>query len=82
MEYIGNRISIKRSEKGISIVIISLKEKTKNILLTIYLFLWSISGIIVFSQYLVAPDPNTKLAMLVWMAFWAYFEYKIFKAYM
>ncbi len=82
MVYIGKRISIKSSENEISIVIISLKEKTKNILLTIYLFLWSISGIIVFSQYLTVSDPNTKLAMLLWMAFWAYFEYKIFKAYM
>lgn len=82
MEYIGKRISIKRKENEISIVIISLKEKAKNILLTIYLALWSLSGIIVFSQYLVIPDPNTRLALLVWMAFWAYFEYKIFKAYM
>ena len=69
MVYIGKRISIKSSENEISIVIISLKEKTKNILLTIYLFLWSISGIIVFSQYLTVSDPNTKLAMLLWMAF-------------
>ncbi len=82
MEYIGKRISIKRKENEISIVIISLKEKAKNILLTIYLALWSLSGIIVFSQYLLIPDRDTKLALLVWMAFWAYFEYKIFKAYM
>jgi hypothetical protein len=82
MEFIGERISIKRIENEVSIVIISLKEKTKNILLTIYLALWSLSGIIVFSQYLVIPDPNTRLALLVWMAFWAYFEFKIFKAYM
>jgi hypothetical protein len=82
MEYIGKRISIKRKENEISIVIVSLKEKAKNILLTIYLALWSLSGIIVFSQYLLIPDRDTKLALLVWMAFWAYFEYKIFKAYM
>ena len=82
MDYIGNRISIKRSETEVSIVIISLKEKTKNILLTIYLVVWSLSGIIVFSQYLVIPDPNTKIALLVWLGFWAYFEYKIFKAFM
>ena len=82
MDYIGKRISIKRKENEISIVIISLKEKAKNILLTIYLALWSLSGIIVFSQYLVIPNANTRLALLVWLAFWAYFEYKIFKAYM
>ena len=82
MEYIGKRISIKRYENEVSIVIISLKEKVKNILLTIYLALWSLSGIIVFSQYLVISDPNTKAALLVWMGFWTYFEFKIFRAYM
>ncbi len=82
MEYIGNRISIKRKENEVSIVIISLKEKVKNILLTIYLVVWSLSGIIVFSQLLVIPDRNTKLAIFVWLAFWAYFEFKIFRAYM
>ncbi len=82
MEYIGKRISIKRKEDELSIVIISLKEKTKSILLTVYLILWSLSGIYVFSQYFNLIDPNTKVAVLVWMGFWAYFEYKIVKAYL
>lgn len=82
MDYIGNRISIKRSDNEVSIVIISLKEKMKNILLTIYLILWSLSGLIVFTQFLVIPDQNTKLALFVWLGFWAYFEFKIFRAYM
>ena len=82
MEYIGKRISIKRKENEVSIVIISLKEKTKNVLLTIYLVLWSLSGIVVFSQLLVMPDKNTQLALFVWLCFWAYFEVKIFRAFM
>ncbi len=82
MEYIGNRISIKRSDNEVSIVILSFREKIKNIMLSIYLVLWSLSGIIVFSQLLVIPDKNTKLALFVWLCFWAYFEFKISKAYM
>ncbi|MES2284454.1 MAG: hypothetical protein V4547_02115 [Bacteroidota bacterium] len=82
MEYIGKRISIKRTENELSIVILSLINKLKNRLLFLWFILWSISGIIVLSQYFIMPDPNTKTAIIVWMGFWAYFEYKIFHAYL
>lgn len=82
MEYIGKRISIKRKEDEISIVIVSSVDKTKNLLLFIWFFLWTLSGIIVLTQYFVLTDPDTKAAIIAWMGFWAYFEYKIFKAFM
>lgn len=82
MEYIGKRISIKRTENELSIVILSLVNKLKNRFLFLWFILWSISGLIVLSQYFIMPDPNTKTAIIVWMGFWAYFEYKIFHAYL
>lgn len=82
MEYIGKRISIKRTENELSIVILSLVNKLKNKLLFLWFILWSISGIIVLSQYFIMPYPNTKTAIIVWMGFWVYFEYKIFLAYL
>lgn len=82
MEYIGKRISIKRTEGELSIVILSLINKLKNRFLFIWFVLWSISGLIVLSQYFIMQDPNTKTAIIVWMGFWAYFEYKIFHAYL
>jgi len=82
MEYIGKRISMRRSENELSIVILSSVDKLKNRLLILWLLLWSISGLIVLSQYFVMPDPDTKTAIIVWMGFWAYFEYKIFQAYL
>jgi hypothetical protein len=82
MEYIGKRISIKRSDKETSIVIISQSEKIKNILLFAWLFIWTVSGIIVFAQYFIIPDPNTKVMLIVWLGFWIYFEFRIFKAFM
>ena len=81
MEYIGKRISIKRKEDEVSIVILSSVDKIKNILLFVWFFLWTLSGIIVTTQYFLLIDPNTKTALIVWMGFWAYFEYKIFKAF-
>ncbi|MCC6838279.1 MAG: hypothetical protein IT234_07060 [Bacteroidia bacterium] len=83
MEYIGKRISIKKKENHEwSIVIISTTEKVKNILLFAWLFAWSVSGVIVFTQYFTVPDPDTRVAIMVWMGFWAYFEYKIVKAFL
>ncbi|MCE9539899.1 MAG: hypothetical protein K8R85_11875 [Bacteroidetes bacterium] len=82
MEYIGKRISIKRTESELSIVILSLINKLKSRFLFLWFILWSISGIIVLSQYFIMHDPNTKTAIIVWMGFWAYFEYKIFHAYL
>ncbi|MCW3101624.1 MAG: hypothetical protein JWO09_64 [Bacteroidetes bacterium] len=82
MEYIGKRISIKRGDNETSIVIVSQSEKVKNILLFSWFFIWTVSGIVVMAQYFMIPDPNTKVMLMVWMAFWAYFEYRIFKAFM
>src|SRR4051812_41189623 len=81
MEYIGKRISVKRTDDEVSIVILSSVDKKKNMLLFVWFLLWTISGIIVMSQFFLVKDENTRAAMLVWMAFWAYFEYKIFKVY-
>jgi hypothetical protein len=81
MEYIGKRISIQRKENELSIVILSFQEKAKNIVLFAWLSLWSLSGVIVLVQYFLLTDPDTKSAIIVWMGFWAYFEYKGVTAY-
>lgn len=82
MDYIGKRISIKKKEDEISIVILSTADKFKKNLLFIAFFLWSLSGMIVFLQYFYITDQQTRVALIVWLGFWAYFEYRIFKAYM
>lgn len=82
MEYIGKRISIMRRENELSIVVISLGDKVKNMYLFSWLFLWTLSGFIVLSQYFILSDPDSKTAIIVWMGFWAYFEYKIVNAYL
>lgn len=82
MEYIGERISIKRVENETSIVILSTVDKLKKKLLFVWFALWTVCGIIVFTQYFVMKDEQAKVAILVWLGFWAYFEYKTFKAVM
>lgn len=82
MEYIGKRISIKKSPTETSIVILSTADKTKKIMLFIWFILWTISGVVVLSQFFLIQDQNTKAALIGWLGFWAYFEYKTFKAVM
>ncbi len=82
MEYIGKRISILRKENELSIVVLSLMDKVKSRLLFVWFFLWSLSGLVILSQIFIMPDPNTKIAIIVWMGFWTYFEYKIFTSYL
>lgn len=82
MEYIGKRISIKRSPTETSIVILSTADKSKKWVLLIWFILWTISGIVVMGQFFLIPDQNTKAALIGWLGFWAYFEYKTFKAVM
>jgi hypothetical protein len=81
MDYIGKRTSILRKDKELSIVILSNNDKVKNRLLLAWLILWSVSALVVISQYFLQTDPNTKTTIIVWMGFWVYFEYKIFIAY-
>ncbi len=82
MEYIGKRISIKKKEQELSIVILSPPNKLKLTILFCWLFLWSVSGVIVFTQLFLGYDESTKVFLIVWLGFWAYFEYKIITAYM
>lgn len=82
MEYIGDRISIKQKENELSIVILSFSDKTKSRILLLWLILWSISGLIIITQYFSITDQNTKAGIIVWLGFWMYFEYIIAKAYL
>jgi hypothetical protein len=82
MDFIGKQISINRQESVLSIVILSVKEKAKNIALLAWLFLWSVCGVIVFTQYFITSDLNIKAVIIVWLGFWIYFEYKIVRAYL
>ncbi len=82
MTHIGKRVSLTRKEKELSIVIISLADDRKNTYLLIWFLLWTFSGMIVLWQYFKLTDLDTKTAVIVWMGFWVYFEYKIFNAYL
>ncbi len=82
MDFIGDQISITNSDKEWTIVILSLKDKIKSILLFAWLFVWSVCGVIMITQYFTTSNLDIKTVIIVWLGFWCYFEYKIAKAHM
>lgn len=79
---IGKRASLSVKDKVFSLVIVPTHEKAKTGLLFLWLFAWTISGIIVISSYPQIQEQNAKLMLIVWIAFWAYFEFKIIRVFM
>lgn len=82
MEYIGDRISVVKKEDEISIVILASIDKKKLNLLFFWLIAWTVCGLLVIGQSFSLTDESLKAYLIGWLAFWAYFEYKIGKAYL
>ncbi len=69
-----NRVQFSSDRKTLEII--PIKNSTKLKIVWIWLILWTLSGIVVFSQFFLPVPREEKLIYAVWMAFWAYFEYK------
>ena len=77
----NKRIQINQKENETVIEIAPINEASKATLLLVWLIVWTLCGIVVFSQFFSNLSKEEKLMMAVWMAFWAYFEYKISSVY-
>lgn len=71
---IMNRIQLSNDRKTLEIP--SIEDAGKLKILIVWFVLWTISGMVVFSQFFMPSTRDVKLMYAVWMAFWAYFEYK------
>ncbi len=77
----GKKIKFNRSPKSLEISIDhSIKKKELNVL-ALWLALWTISGIIIAVNLFMPYPKETRLAMVVFLAFWAYFEATVYNAY-
>ncbi len=79
---ISQRASFVQNENELSIVISSAPDKSKAKNIGIILCLWIVGGILIGINYFRIEDHNTKVFILVWLAFWAYFSYVIGKAFL
>jgi hypothetical protein len=82
MKVIGDRISILKKENLLSIVILPTADKKKLAFLFLWLLAWSVCGVIVFINYFKITLEDAKVFIIVYLAFWAYYEIKIIRAFL
>ncbi len=81
MQVIGDRISILKKEDVLSVVILPTSDKKKLGLLFLWLFAWTVCGLIVFVNYFQVTDRSSKLFLIIYLSFWSYFEFKIARTF-
>jgi hypothetical protein len=71
------RIQLNESPEQLELIISGSIPGNQFKLLSIWLFSWTAAGVFVLTQ-LPGPMPKEqRIFMIIWLAFWAYFEYKI-----
>jgi len=81
MKVISERISILKKDNLLSIVILPTTDKKKLALLFLWLMAWTVCGIIVLMNYFRITETNAKIFLIVYLSFWAYFEFNITRAF-
>lgn len=81
MKVISDRVSILEKDDVFSLVILPSRDAKKLWMIFGWLMAWTVCGFIVLANYPRMTDPNAKLFIIVYLSFWAYFEYKIIKVY-
>jgi hypothetical protein len=81
MRVISERVSILKKDDVLSIVILSTTDRKKVMIMLLWLIAWSVCGVIVFANYFKLHNQETKLFVIVYLSFWAYFEFKILRAF-
>lgn len=81
MKVISDRISILKKDNLVSIVILPTQDKRKLGILFLWLMAWSVCGILVFTNYFRQTNADAKLFIIIYLSFWAYFEFNIARAF-
>ena len=76
-----DRISIKKNDDALEIEIKALKDIKKQQLLLVWIALFSLCGLAIFSQFFYDYDKSSKVFFAVYLAFWFFFEFKVIYAY-
>jgi len=76
-----DRISINKENNNLVITIKAYFDDKKQKLLTIWIVLFSLCGLAIFSQFFENYDNGTKVFFGVYIAFWLFFEFKVIYAY-
>lgn len=77
----SERLKFIPSEEGNVLEIYPFYDENKQRLLLVWLIAFTIGGLAVISQLFIDVDSELKIMIMVFAFFWAYFEYKVLKAY-
>lgn len=77
----NKRIEIERNEERTEITIKAYFDDVKQKLFLIWIILWTLCGLFIFSQFFLNYTQKEKVFFIVWMAFWVYFEFKAVQTY-
>lgn len=77
LHQVDDKISIKKTKEKLLIIIHGKISSQKFTTLLIWFTLWFASGIAVLTQLSTITDESTRTFVWVWLAFWAYFLYRI-----
>jgi hypothetical protein len=75
------RISYTETNDELNVTIKALLDEKKQQLLLIWIVLFSICGVLLFTQIFGNYEKSTLLFFGVYMAFWLFFEFKVIYAY-
>ena len=70
-----NRIQIKREDKKIEVVVKAYCDDKKQKMLMLWIFLFSLCGFAILTQFFEDYDAGTKVFFGVYIAFWLFFEF-------
>ncbi len=76
-----SRITQEKKEEGTLIKISAFRDESKQKNLTIWLVFWTFCGIAIGSQLFIKGNNEIKTFIMVYIAFWGYFEYTVIKAF-
>jgi len=76
-----HKINISEENNTLTIIINAFYDEKKQQLLFLWIVLFSICGIAIFSQFFVDYPMETKLFFGVYLAFWLFFEFKVIYAF-
>ena len=65
----------------LEVVIHAYQDHAKTNLLMVWVILWTLAGVGIISQFFVDQVEGFTTYLIVWLGFWAYFEYKVIYAF-
>ncbi|MCB0818397.1 MAG: hypothetical protein KDB77_12885, partial [Flavobacteriales bacterium] len=80
MEYLSDRVSVDRGKGRTSVVISARLPKSRETLLVTWALAWTVAGAYMIWEVSRMPSGELRQYLLIFLAFWTYFEVKVLKA--